>query len=248
MRWTSVALVAWCACVLTVRSAAAEPIAPPSITTNGESIIYVTPDEAVVSVGVETFDKDLDKAKSDNDERSAKLLHAIKDLGVEDKHVQTDTLQIEIQYKNEHVARSIEGYYARRAYSITLKDVKKFERLIDVALKNGANRLMGFEYKTTELRKHRDEARKMAIKAAKEKAVLLAGELDAKVGKPRSIQEGASFGGYRGGWYGSFGFNSFANAQNSVQAVGGGAGDVGDTLRLGQIEVRASVSVTFDLE
>lgn len=248
MRQLTAALLVWCACLLTTRPTSAEPVPPPCITTTGESIIYVTPDEVIVSVGVETFDKDLDKAKTDNDERSTKLLHAIKDLGVEDKHVQTDTMHVEIQYKSDRVNHTIDGYYARRAYSITLKDVKKFERLIDVSLKNGANRLMGFEYKTTELRKHRDEARKMAIKAAKEKAVLLAGELDAKVGKPRSIQEGASFGGYRGGWYGYFGGNSFANAQNSVQAVGGGAGDVGDTLRLGQIEVRASVSVTFDLE
>src|SRR2546423_500726 len=101
-------------------------VPPPSITTTGESIIYVTPDEVIVSVGVETFDKDLDKAKSDNDERSTKLLHAIKDLGVEDKHVQTDTMHVEIQYQNEHPTHSIEGYYARRAYSVTLKDTKKF--------------------------------------------------------------------------------------------------------------------------
>ncbi len=226
----------------------AEPIAPPSISTSGESIVYVTPDEVVVSLGVETFDKDLDRAKADNDERSTKLLHAIKDLGVEDKHVQTDVLQVDIQYKGDRVTHTIEGYYARRAYSITLKDTKKFERLTDVVLKNGANRLMGFTFKTTELRKHRDEARRMAIKAAKEKAVALAGELGMTIGKPRMISEGGGgWSGYRG-WYGSMGGNSYANAQNSVQAAGGGGDDAGETLRLGQIEVRASVSVTFDMQ
>ena len=138
---------------LLAASARAEPVAPPSITTTGESVIYVTPDEVIVGVGVETYDKDLDKAKADNDDRSTRMLKAVKDLGVEDKHVQSDTLQIEIQYDTEKHERLIMGYRARRAYSITLKDPKKFEKLTDAVLKNGANQLMGFEYKTTELRK-----------------------------------------------------------------------------------------------
>jgi uncharacterized protein YggE len=89
----------------------------------------------------------------------------------------------------------------------------------------------------------------MAIKAAKEKAVDLAAQLDAKVGKPRTIAEGYGGGYSYRGWYGYFGGNSFGNAQNVAQAApGGGSDDSGDTMRLGQIEVHASVSVTFDLE
>ena len=136
------------------------------------------------------------------------------------------------------------GTLARRSYSITLKDTVLFEKLIDTALKNGANRLHGFEFKTTDLRKYRDQARKMAIKAAKEKATDLAKELEMNVGKPRTISEGSIgiFGG-RG-----FGFNSSMNSfQNSAQAMPG-AGEDGETMPLGQIGVHASVSVTFDLE
>jgi uncharacterized protein len=221
---------------------------PRTISTTGESVVYVTPDEVIVSLGVETFNPDLDKAKSDNDGLSAKLVKAVKGLGIEDKHVQTDTLNVELQYKDYgHATHGIEGYFARRQYSITLKDTKLFEKLIDTALKNGSNRLMGFEFRTTELRKHRDQARKMAIKAAKEKAVDLAGELEMKVAKPRTIGE-ASFGYYGGRGWGWAGGN--AMAQNSVQfappPAGGGDGE--GTLPLGQIAVRATVSVTFDMD
>lgn len=216
--------------------------APPrSISTTGESIVYVVPDEVIVNFGVQTFDPSLDKAKNQNDEQSTRLLKAIKSLGVEDKHVKTDTLNVEIRYENNR--RGIEGYETRRIYSITLKDTKLLERLIDSGLKNGANLLYGFEFKTSELRKHRDQARKMAIKAAKEKAIALAGELDMKIGKPRTISEGSI------GYFGrSFNGNMYANtSQNAVQtAVGGGEG--GETLPLGQMAVQASVSVTFDLE
>jgi uncharacterized protein YggE len=239
------------ALLITARPALADdPLAHRTISTTGESIVYVTPDEVVVSFGVETFNADLDKSKADNDARSSKLLAAVKSLGVEDKHVQTDTLNIEVRYKDyNRNATEIEGYFARRQYSVTLKDTKLFEKLIDTILKNGGNRLMGFEFRTTELRKHRDEARKLAIKAAKEKAVDLARELNMNVGKPRTIGEGYS-GFYGGrGYYGGWGMNSFNVAQNSVQvAPGGGGGEGEGTLPLGQLAVRASISVTFDID
>ena len=219
------------------------PIRAPvrSISTSGESIVYVVPDEVIVNFGVQTFDRDLDKATNTNDAQSAKLLKAIKALGVEDKHIQTDALNVEIRYENN--PRGVEGYGARRFYAVSLKDTKLLEKVIDIGLKNGANLIRGVEYKTSELRKYRDQARKMAINAAKEKAVALAGELEMKVGKPRTINEGSM--GYFGGYWGG---NSFSNSsQNAVQAAPAG-GEGGETMPLGQIAVRASVSVTFDLE
>ena len=117
-------------------------------------------------------------------------------MGIEDKHIQTDTIQIELKYRDgSHPTQGIEGYYARRSYSVTLKDIKLLEKLTDTVLKNGANQLMGFEYRTSELRKHRDEARKMAIKACREKAEALAAESAARSGAPRNISE-TSYGYY----------------------------------------------------
>lgn len=216
---------------------------PRTISTSGEAVVYVVPDEVVVGLGIETFDKDLDKAKSKNDEGAAKLLKAIRELKIEEKHIHTDVMQVEIRYiSSTHLV--IDGFVTRRAYSITLKDVKLFEKLVDTAIRNGANQLQGFEFKTTELRKHRDEARKMAIKAAKEKAQDLAKELECKVAKPRTITEGYANVGYGWNRY-NWAQNSF---QNAAQVVGGGAAEGEQTMPLGQIGVRASVSVTFDLE
>src|SRR5439155_20223766 len=149
---------------------AAEEPPPRLINTTGESTVYVRPDEVVVNFGVETFNKVLSESKSANDAASKKLLAAIKDVGVEDKYVQTDVMQVQIEYPAGGPKNGIDGYFCRRQYAVTLKDVKLFEKLIDSALNNGANYLMGFEFRTSELRKHRDQARKMAIKAAKEKA------------------------------------------------------------------------------
>ena len=40
---------------------AEEPL-PRVISTTGESVVYVTPDEVIVNVGVETFNPDLDQS------------------------------------------------------------------------------------------------------------------------------------------------------------------------------------------
>lgn len=227
-------------CVFAAVSLAEE--APPSISTNGESIVYVTPDEVIVSFGIETFDADLDKAKSLNDERAAKLVQAIKGLGIEAKHIQTDNLMIELSYRSNRPWEGIAGYFARRAYSVRLKDVKLFEKLIDTGLKNGANQLQGFSFRTTELRKYRDQARSMAAKAAREKAETLAKDLDCSVGRPRQISEG--YVGFYGGYMGRMN----AMAQNSVQFTPAPASEEMETMPLGQIAVQAQISVTFDLK
>ncbi len=217
-----------------------------TISTTGEATVFVTPDEVSISFGIETADPSLDKAKSVNDAESTKLLAALKAVGVPEKDIQTDTITVELRYKNGH-EHLIESYVTRRMYSVKLKDVKLLEKAVDTGLKNGANRLIGLEYKTTELRKYRDQARKLAIVAAKEKAVALATELDCKVGKPQSISEGYIHSGYNShAWWGYGG--GYGNNSQVVANQGGAAGDDGVTMPLGQMSVKASVSVTFNLD
>jgi uncharacterized protein YggE len=222
--------------------AAAAQESPRTISTSGEAIVYVVPDEVVVEFGVRTTDANLDRARALNDDRSGNLVRALKGMGIEERHIQTDAMTLGILYDSSR-RMNIEGYEATRIYAVTLKDIKQFERLVDVGLKNGANMLQGFTYQTTELRKHRDQARAMAVKAAAEKAAALAGELRCSLGAPRTISESTGYSYYGGSR--ALSFN--AMSQNSVQAVGNIASEDGRTMPLGQIAVRANVSVTFDL-
>ena len=58
---------------------------------------------------------------------------------------------------------------------ITLGDVSRFEDLLSDTLLAGANHVHNVEFRTTELRQHRDAARALAIQAAREKAEALTG-------------------------------------------------------------------------
>ncbi|MCG3138594.1 MAG: hypothetical protein HJJLKODD_02459 [Phycisphaerae bacterium] len=220
-----------------------------TITVSGEALIKVVPNEVLIGLGVESYDANLNEAVKKNEEASSRLLGAMKELIKEAGEIQTDVMSVDLDYKDHNPADFlIEGYVVRRIYTVTLKDTKLFEQTVQVAVQNGANRLLGFEFKTTELRQHRDEARKQAIIAAKEKASDMAKELNMRIGKPMNISEGwYNYWGGSHSWYGWGNYQSQSQNISLSMPTGGGGETAEETLPLGQIGVRAQVSVTFDL-
>lgn len=220
---------------------------PRLITVTGDAEVRVAPDEVILTLGVETWYQDLDKAKSENDKRVQKILKIAQKFKIEDKHVQTDHISIEPRYKDQWEHREFVGYFVRKNVVFTLRDTAKFEDLLSSALGAGANYVHGVQFRTTELRKYRDEARALAIKAAKEKADALAGELGQKVGKPQTIREDqAGWWSWYNNWWGSrWGRSSMA--QNVIQSHSGQP-QSDSSVALGQINVNARVTVSFKLE
>lgn len=233
-------------CVLSVGASAFAG----QINVTGEALVQVAPDEVQVSLGVEIFNRELDAAKRDNDARSEALLKTLKAQGIEEKHIQTDVLNVELKYKSNNApSEGVEGYYVRRSYKVCLKDVKKFEAVVDAALKAGVNHIVDIDFKSTDLRKHRDAARLEAIKAAKEKAVALAGALDAKVGKPITINEGYfSYESPYRPWWGGYRNNFGAYQTQNMMVNAGAPAEGGGTLPTGMIGIRAQITVSFELQ
>jgi uncharacterized protein YggE len=233
-----------------IPAAAAQPAHPErdSVSVTGEAEVRVVPDEVVLRVGVETGDKDLGAAKRLNDERVARALAAARKQGIEAKHVQTDHVSVEPRYRgSSELVTDLLGYVVRKSIVITLKDVQKFEAVLTALLEAGVNHVHGVEFRTTELRAHRDRARLLATTAAREKAAALAGALGRKAGRALSINEGSIgwWSGYASWWGGRFGAGM---AQNVMQSAGGAGVSDDSSIALGQITVRASVSVVFALE
>lgn len=220
--------------------------AKPVISVSGSAEIRVAPDEVNLRLGVESRDPKLDTAVQQNDVKIAAVLKFLKESGIDGKDVQTDHIQIQPQYHSERGVQQITPVYyqVRRNLGVRLRKVDQFDAVLAGVLRSGVNYVDGVEFRTTELRKHRDSARQQAIRAAKEKATALSGELDLKLGKATSINERTG-----GGWLGwSGGQNYNAMMQNSIQAAGR-AEDPGEgNLAVGMISVTAAVDVTFSLE
>jgi uncharacterized protein YggE len=214
----------------------------------GEAQINVVPDEVIITLGVETSDLDLGIAKGQNDKRVAQVLALAKTFEIPQEYVKTDFMSVEMRYddSSHHV---FIGYFVRKTIVFTVKDMAKFEDLLSAALNSGANFLQGVQFRTSELRKYRDQARSLAIKAAREKADALAGDLGQKVGKAITInEEQGNYWAYYNAWGYQNGYQNMS--QNVMQNAGGSSASAmsGDTtVAPGQISVTARVGVTFAL-
>jgi uncharacterized protein len=216
------------------------------ITVAGEAEIRVVPDEVVLSLGVETFDKVLKSAKDLNDERIRKAIAAARSHGVSAEHIQTDYIGIEPRYPDGDVTRQLLGYVVRKSVVIRLKNIARFEELLTSTLEAGVTHVHGIEFRTSELRKHRDQARVLALKAAQEKAELLSREAGRRIGKALTIGEASYWylSSYGSGWGSRYGSQM---TQNAVQNMGGSS-VVGDsTLAPGQIAIRVNVNASYEL-
>lgn len=219
------------------------------ISVSGSAEVKVTPDEIYLSVGVETRDSNLPDAKRQNDEQIAKALGFLKRAGLPDKDVKTDYINVEPSY-DHNISRLTPLYYqVQKSIEVKLTKIETFEGLLTGLLTNGVTHVHGVEFRTSQLRKHRDAARAAAIRAAKEKAEALAAELSVKIGKVSNINANDYWGG---GWSGSSGYwggrSGGGGSQNSSQNQGGAVEKTDGTLSIGQVSISASVNVTFAIE
>jgi uncharacterized protein YggE len=227
-------------------ASAGQDIDQQTISVRGHAEIRVVPDEVLLTLGVESFSEELDGAKADNDRRVTAIVAAAVAHGVSTEHLKTDYLEIEPRYKDSYEHQRLLGYLVRKSIVITVRDLEAFEDLLAESLTAGANYVHGIEFRTTELRRHRDRARSLALVAAREKAEAMASEYGRLIGDAVTIGEGYSgfWSPYGSWWGGRWGGGA---SQNVVQTAGGGGPQPNGPTAPGQLSISAGVNVTFEL-
>jgi uncharacterized protein YggE len=235
--------------------AAAQPDAIPeeacdssrSVHVSGAAVVYVTPDRALLQLGVQSNGATPDVVRSANAEDIQKVIQAVGALGVQAKDIATDYYIVYPVYEDFN-SLFIKGYRIDNTVSITLRDVSLVDDVLIAALKAGANQVQDLQFYSSELRKYRDQARALAMKAAGEKAQALAGAAGAQAGCILSISEN-SWSHYYGSWRG--GRETALWAQNVIQNASPSQGELmqmdDSPITLGQIAVRAEVDASYSL-
>ena len=220
----------------------------PLITVSGQGEMRVPPDEVVFKIEVESVDKYVMAAKKKTDESVKKIIALARDNKVNSDDVQTSYISVEPKYNTDGleygderrgVKRVFIGYEVSKTIAIRLKDISRFDPLLSDVLKAGVTKVSNVEFRDSQIRKHRDQARAMAIRAAQEKANLLAREIGQTIGPAYSITEGVA------GRY-----SSQAMMQNNTSVISGdlSAGESESAIAPGLISVTAQVTVSFILK
>ncbi len=221
------------------------------ISTNGSAEVRVVPSRVVLTFGVETFNPQLAAAKRDNDTKASAIIALAKEIGVAPKDVQTDYIFVEPVYEgyDERRVGKFLHYLVRKTVVVLLRDTTKFETILSGALERGATHVLRVRFEVDNLKQHRDKARSDAIRAARDKAQALAGELGAKLGRVLSIQDYGSYEPalyYGGSWRERY--DGGGQSQISTQGEAPVSPTVGDALALGQMRISAQIGVSFELQ
>lgn len=221
-----------------------------TVQVSGTAVVNVVPDRALIQLGVQSNGATTAEVQSANDASIAQVINALKSLGIDPKDIATDWYFVRPLY-DDYDSLHITGYRINNMVAVTLRDVSKANQVITGALGAGANEVVNVEFYTSELRKYRDQAREMAMKAAREKAQALASAAGTQTGCVMTVNENTS--SYYNGWWGWGGRDRNLWTQNAVQNAAPSGGEGGalteaGPVSLGQISVRAEVSASFGLK
>lgn len=220
---------------------------PPQINVSGSAEVKVVPDEIRLRVTVESRNAALEPARVDNDTKVAAALAFLKQAGLTDRDVKTDFISVQPDYDRNGSHVTPIAYIIRKSIEVHLTNTVAFQSIVTGLLTNGVNILDSVDFRTTEFRKHRDEARLQAVRAAREKAKALTDELGVKLGRPYTVN--ATDNSYYPAGSSRFsnslitGSNFAANA--SVSSGGGVTDNASDAFAVGQISITATVNVSF---
>ena len=221
-----------------------------TVQVNGTAVVNVLPDRALVQLGVQSNGRTPKEVQARNASTISSVIKALQAMGIESKDISTNHYVIEPLYE-DYDSLHIKGYRIYNVIAITMRDVKKTSDAITAAFQEGANQVVNVEFYTSELRKYRDQAREMAMKAASEKADALASAAGAQTDCVLSIHENSW--SYFNGWNWWAGGNNqnlwTQNAMQNVAPTGGGSSASDDSpVSTGMISIRAEVIATFALQ
>ena len=205
---------------------------------SGEGVARAAPAQAEITVGVESRAAKPEDASRQNAEKAEKILAAIRKEGISEKDLQTVNVSLNPEYDyGEGGPPRVTGYIASNTVKIIARKTEQIGPVVDAAVAAGANNVQGIQFTFSDelLQKLQDEARKSATEEALRKATILAQLTKVRLGKPISILESTATPPSP--------FPIFAAAD--IQAGGGG---VETPVQSGQLEVRTTITVTYEIE
>ncbi|MDE3839549.1 hypothetical protein C0966_09285 [Bacillus methanolicus] len=156
----------------------------------GEGSISARPDRATVILGTTTEDQDLAKAQSENAEAISRVIGSVLELGIPRENIQTFDYRAEPQYRYEDGKQIFIGYKVTHLLKITIDRVDQVGRLVDTAVKNGANTVNNIDFSVSDPILYYNKALASAVQNALLKAQTIAGSLGVTLIKtPRQVIE-----------------------------------------------------------
>jgi uncharacterized protein YggE len=169
-----------------------------TISVSGTGMVSAAPDQALVSLGVQTDAEEASTALSENSSQMQALIDALEAAGIAAEDIQTQVLQLYPRYQETPVGTSgattstLVGYTATNIVQVTVRDLDSLGSTLDAAVKAGGNQIQGISFKVSDPSSLVDQAREAAWNDAMHRAEQLAGLAGAQLGDVLTINESSS--------------------------------------------------------
>ena len=162
-----------------------------TISVTGTGKVTLSPDTADLRLGVLTTATTVKAARASAAQSMAKVIAALKALGIADKDIETSwiSLQPTYDYQSGVNPPHITGYQFSNSVSVTIHDLDKVGDAIDDGLAAGATSLDGISFRVADEASAEAQAREAAMTEAKAKAQTLATAAGVSITGVASISE-----------------------------------------------------------
>jgi len=209
----------------------------PGLTVFGRGEVSATPDRAVVRLGAVAQAETAGAAQGQVDAAVRGILKGIRALGIPEDKMATVQLTLTPVYRDRSKGSAGEpqepviiGYRAGNIVRVTVDDLKILGQVVDAGLSAGANRVDGISFDLKDDGEQRRQALGLAARDAQSKAESIAGAMGVHLGRVRSVSEG--------------GGNIVRPRMDAVSAY---AAREAVSIQPGQLQVEASLTVTYDI-
>ena len=205
---------------------------------NGEGKVTVTPDLAILSLGIESQEATVVEAQAKASEAMEKVIQALKDQGIEEKDIQTQYFNISQVTNWKMEKEEVTGYRVTNTVTVKVRDLQKVGPVIGAVVEAAGDltRVSGLNFTVEEPAPYYIEARELAMTHAAAKAGELAEQMGIELGKVTYITENSNN-------YGIY----YRNYMMADSAVAVPAATV-PPISIGELEITATVQVAYAIK
>jgi uncharacterized protein YggE len=221
---------------MSVSIASAQATLPPdSIVTSGQGLIQVAPDRAWITVSAETRGPNPREAQRRNTEAMRPVQDALRNARLPAEAIRTAGYDLQQEFDFVNNRRVSRGYVARNSIEVRVDDVARLGELLELAVGQGATTVGGLRFDLKEQAKLERDALRQAVAEARAKAEAAAAGAGRTLDRVIRVEEA--------GVVPPQPMPMFRGAAAQMTAA-----DAAVPVSVGQIEIRAQVTVTSALK
>jgi uncharacterized protein YggE len=233
-------LLVICTAIFAPGAAQTEPGDDQVIYVSGTGTVTTTPDQAEISLAVETENADVKTAQAENAARMTKVIDALKAAGIPEDNMSTTGYSIYPVYDDEPVSNSmpwgtrVKYYRVSNTLLVSLEEIDRVGEVIDLAVASGADRVnyLSFGLSDEKSAELRSEALVRAVQNARSDAEAVTNAMGLSLLGVKEIQVGGTVPPYR--------YAEAAYAYDTATAVP-------TPIEPTDVDVTATVSITYRL-